>query len=218
MAEISATAVKDLREKTGAGMMDCKKALVESAGNMDKAVEWLRKKGLSSADKKSGRAAAEGLVTSYIHGDGKIGVLVEVNCETDFVARTEDFKNFARDVAMHIAATAPRYVRPEEVPGDVVANEKRILSEQALASGKPANVVEKMVDGRIQKFLAEICLLQQPFVKDPDKTVEQVQKEAVAKIGENIVIRRFVRMQMGEGLEKKADDFAAEVARMTSGK
>ena len=218
MAEISALTVKNLREKTGAGMMDCKKALTETSGDMEKAVEWLRKKGLSSADKKSGRAAAEGLVTSYIHGDGKIGVLLEINCETDFVARTEDFKNFARDVAMHIAATAPRYVRPEEVPGDVVANEKRILTEQAQASGKPAPVIEKMVEGRIQKFLAEICLLQQPFVKDPDKTVEQIQKEAVAKIGENIVLRRFVRMQMGEGLEKKADDFAAEVARMTQGK
>ncbi len=211
--EISATTVRDLREKTGAGMMDCKKALTECAGDIEKAVDWLRKKGLNAADKKAGRTAAEGVVLSYVHGDGKIGVLVEINCETDFVARTEDFKNFAKDIALHIAAAGPQFVNSTEVPAEVVEKEKSILKEQAASSGKPAAVIEKIVDGRIQKFLAEICLMDQPFVKDPDKTVAQVQKEIIAKLGENMAVRRFVRMVMGEGLKKKEENFAEEVAK-----
>lgn len=215
--EISATAVRDLREKTGAGMMDCKKALSECQGDVSKAVDWLRKKGLSQAEKKAGRAAAEGVVSAYIHGDGKIGVLVEVNCETDFVARTEDFKAFVRDVAMHIAATNPQYVTAAEVPQDVLNREKDVLKAQAAQSGKPAQVIEKMVEGRIAKFLAEICLMDQPFVKEPDKTVTQIQKELVAKLGENIAVRRFTRLVMGEGLSKKEDNFAEEVAKAAKG-
>lgn len=211
--EITATTVRDLREKTGAGMMDCKKALSECGGDMEKAVEWLKKKGLNAADKKAGRAAAEGIVLSYVHGDGKIGVLVEVNCETDFVARTEDFKNFARDIALHIAAAAPQFVSPTEVPADVIEKEKTIFKEQAASSGKPANVLEKIVEGRVQKYLAEICLMEQPFVKEPEKTVAQIQKETVAKLGENIGVRRFVRLVMGEGLKKKEENFADEVAK-----
>jgi elongation factor Ts len=199
--EISASAVRDLREKTGAGMMDCKKALTENAGDPEKAIDWLRKKGLSQADKKSSRAAAEGVVQAYIHGDGKIGVLVEVNCETDFVALTEDFKNFVRDIALHIAAANPLYVNKEEV----------------VQSGKPANIIDKMVEGRVAKFLNEICLMEQPFVKNPDKTVSEHQKETIAKLGENINIRRFVRMIMGDGLKKKEDNFADEVAKAVKG-
>src|ERR1700677_2639706 len=215
--EISASSVRDLREKTGAGMMDCKKALTENGGNLEKAIDWLRKKGLSQADKKASRTAAEGVVQAYIHGDGKIGVLVEVNCETDFVARTEDFKGFVKDVALHIAATNPLYLSQDQVDSNLNAKEKEVFKAQALASGKPANVVEKMVDGRIAKFLNEICLMDQPFVKDPDKTVAEVQKETVAKLGENINIRRFVRMMMGEGLKKKEENFAEEVAKAAKG-
>ncbi|MBK9293802.1 MAG: translation elongation factor Ts [Oligoflexia bacterium] len=211
--EISATTVRDLREKTGAGMMDCKKALAECGGDMEKAVEWLKKKGLNAADKKSGRTAAEGVVLSYVHGDGKIGVLVEINCETDFVARTEDFKNFARDIAMHIAASAPQYVTSSEVPASAVEKEKAIFKEQAASTGKPANVLDKIVEGRVQKYLAEICLMDQPFVKEPEKTVAQIQKETIAKLGENISVRRFVRMVMGDGLKKKEENFAEEVAK-----
>lgn len=210
---ITANSVKDLREKTGAGMMDCKKALTEAGGDLDKAIEWLRKKGLAGAEKKMGRTASEGAVTSYIHGEGKIGVLAEINCETDFVARTENFKQFVRDVCMHIAAAAPKYLTAEEVPKEFLETEARVFREQALQSGKPANVVEKMVEGRIQKTLKEICLMDQPFVKDPDKTVSDFQKEAISKMGENISIRRFVRMVMGEGLEKKTENFAEEVAK-----
>ncbi len=215
--EISATAVRDLREKTGAGMMDCKKALTENGGDVEKATDWLRKKGLSQADKKASRTAAEGVVQAYIHGDGKIGVLVEVNCETDFVARTEDFKSFVKDVALHIAATNPLYLSQDQVDSNLIAKEKEVFKAQALASGKPANVVEKMVEGRIAKFLNEICLMDQPFVKDPDKTVSQIQKEMVAKLGENIAIRRFVRLMMGEGLKKKEENFADEVAKAAKG-
>ncbi|MCC6276857.1 MAG: translation elongation factor Ts [Oligoflexia bacterium] len=215
--EVSATAVRDLREKTGAGMLDCKKALAESGGDVDKAVEWLRKKGLSAAEKKSGRAAAEGIVYSYIHGDGKIGVLLEINCETDFVARTEDFKNFAKDIALHIAASNPQFVKSDEVPTEVTQKEEEIFRAQAAASGKPANVIQKIIEGRIQKYLQEICLLDQPFVKNPDITVGQFTKETVAKLGENINIRRFVRMVMGEGLAKKEDNFAEEVAKAAKG-
>lgn len=212
---ITAAQVKELREKTGAGMMDCKKALQESGGDMEKASEVLRKKGLAAADKKAGRIAAEGLVESYIHAGGKIGVLVEVNCETDFVAKTDDFKTFVRDIAMHIAATNPKYVRRNDVPEDVVAKERELLKEQALAEGKPEHIVEKMVEGRLDKYFKEICLVDQPFVKDPDMTVEQLVKEKIAKIGENISIRRFARFGLGEGIEKKEENFREEVMAQT---
>lgn len=208
---ISAKLVKELRDKTGAGMMDCKKALTETDGDMEKAVEYLREKGIAKAAKKSDRIAAEGVVESYIHAGGRIGVLVEVNCETDFVAKTDDFKNFVRDIAMQIAAMNPKYVRSEEIPASVVEKEREILKQQALQEGKPEHIVDKMVEGRLQKHFKDICLLDQPFVKDPDKTVDQLVKEMIAKIGENINIRRFVRYEMGEGLEKREDNFAEEV-------
>ncbi|WP_278308208.1 translation elongation factor Ts [Carboxydocella sp. ULO1] len=210
---ISAQAVKELRERTGAGMMDCKKALQETNGDMEKAVEYLREKGLAAAAKKAGRIAAEGIVTSYIHAGGRVGVLVEINCETDFVAKTEEFQQLGKDIAMQIAASKPQYVRREEVPADVIEKEKQILRAQALNEGKPENIVEKMVEGRIEKFYKEVCLLEQPFVKNPDITIEQLIKEKIAKIGENINVRRFVRYEMGEGLEKRQDDFAAEVMK-----
>ena len=209
--DITAQMVKQLREQTGAGMMDCKSALTETNGDMEAAALHLRKKGLAAAAKKAGRVAAEGAVGSYIHGGGKIGVLVEVNCETDFVARTEQFQELIRDIAMHIAAAEPRAVRREEVTQEDLDRERSFLREQALASGKPANIVEKMVDGRIEKYFAEFVLLEQPFVKNPDKTVGQLVTETVAKIGENIQVRRFVRFKLGEGIEKRQDDFAAEV-------
>lgn len=208
---ISAQMVKELRERTGAGMMDCKKALVESAGDMEKAVDYLREKGLAAAAKKAGRVASEGLVEAYIHGGGRIGVLLEINCETDFVAKTEDFKALARDIAMQIAAANPSYVSREEVPEEVVSREREILRAQALNEGKPAHIVEKMIDGRLEKFYKEICLLDQDFIKDTDKTVQRLITEAIAKIGENISLRRFTRYHLGEGIEKKADDFASEV-------
>lgn len=211
MAEVTAAMVKELREQTGAGMMDCKKALTECDGNMEKAAEALREKGLAKAAKKAGRIASEGVVDSYIHMGGRIGVLVEVNCETDFVAKTPAFKDFVHDIAMHIAAANPMYVRKEEVDESVVQKEREFLKKQALGEGKPENIVEKMVEGRIEKYYKEICLMDQPFVKDPDKTIDQMVKEQIATIGENISIRRFVRFEMGEGLEKKSDDFAAEV-------
>jgi len=208
---VTAAQVKDLRERTGAGMMDCKKALVEANGDMDKAATLLREKGLAAAAKKEGRIAAEGLVESYIHGAGRIGVLVEVNCETDFVAKTDDFKSFTKDIAMHIAAAKPTYVSRNEVSEEEINKEKDILKAQALNEGKPANIVERMVEGRIDKFFKEICLLEQPFVKDPDVTIEQLLNEKVAKIGEKISIRRFVRYELGEGIEKKQDNFVEEV-------
>lgn len=213
MSEVSATMIKDLRERTGAGMADCKKALVEVGGDVDKAIDYLRAKGLSKAAKKAGREATEGAVVSYIHGGGRIGVLVEVNCETDFVARNDDFQSFARDVAMQIAAMNAQYVRKEEVAADAIAHEREVLLAKAKESGKPEPVVQKMVDGQISKWMKEICLLDQSWVKNPDKTMEQVQQELVAKLGENIKIRRFARFELGEGLEKKKDDFAAEVAK-----
>lgn len=199
--EISAGLVKELREKTGAGMMDCKKALAESSGDFEKAIEYLRKKGIASASKKAGRATKEGAVVSYIHGEGKVGVLLEVNCETDFVARTEQFRAFTKDVAMHVAAANPAYVRPEEVPADIVAKEKEIAVAQMQASGKPAAVLEKIAEGKIKKFYEDSCLLQQAFVKDPNKTIEQLLKETIAALGENIMIRRFARFQLGEGVK-----------------
>ena len=214
---ISASSVKELRDMTGAGMMDCKRALQEADGNIEKAVEILREKGLSAAAKKAGRIAAEGVVESYIHMGGKIGVLVEVNCETDFVAKTAEFKSFVRDIAMHIAASNPTYLSKEEVPEDVINKEKEILRAQALNEGKPEKIVDKMVEGRIAKYYKEICLLEQPFVKDTDKSVQDIVNEQVATIGEKIQIRRFVRYAMGEGLEKKQDDFAQEVMSQIKG-
>lgn len=206
--------IKELREMTGAGVLDCRNALRECEGNVDEAVDFLRKKGLASAAKKSGRAASEGVVTSYIHGNGKIGVLVEVNCETDFVAKNEDFQELAKDIAMQIAAAKPEYVSREDVPTDVVERERNIIREITLNEGKPENIVDKIVDGRMNKFYNEICLLEQPFIKDTDLTIEDLIKQRIAKIGENIQIRRFTRYEMGEGLEKKKDDFADEVASM----
>ena len=213
MAEVTATLIKDLRERTGAGMADCKKALTEVAGDMDKAIDYLRTKGLAKAAKKAGREATEGAVVSYIHGGGRIGVLVEVNCETDFVARNEDFQTFTREVALQIAAMNPQFVRKDEVTPSVIEHERSVLLAKAKESGKPEPVVQKMVDGQISKWMKEICLLDQSWVKDPDKTIEQLQQELIAKIGENIKVRRFVRFELGEGLEKKKDDFAAEVAK-----
>ena len=209
---ISAQMVKELRETTGAGMMDCKKALVETNGDMEKAVDYLREKGLAAAAKKSGRVAAEGVVESYIHGAGKIGVTIEVNCETDFVAKTPEFHSFVRDLAMQVAAANPQYLSRTEVPAAIIEHEREILRAQALNEGKPEKIVDKMVDGRVEKFYKDNCLLEQTFIKDPDKSVTDVVNAQISKIGENIVVRRFVRYQMGEGLEKKVTDFAAEVA------
>jgi len=212
MAEVTATLIKDLRERTGAGMADCKKALVEVDGDVDKAIDYLRAKGLAKAAKKAGREATEGAVVSYIHGGGRIGVLVEINCETDFVGKNDDFQAFARDVAIQIAAMNPQFVSKDEVPADVIEKERVVLVAKAKESGKPEPVAQKMVEGQISKWMKEICLLDQGFVKDPDKTISVVLQELVAKIGENIKIRRFVRFELGEGLEKKKNDFAAEVA------
>jgi elongation factor Ts len=212
MADVSAAMVKELREKTGAGMMDCKKALAESAGDFAKAEEWLRKKGITGAAKKAGRIAAEGLVGAYVH-NGKIGVLVEVNCETDFVARNEDFQLLVRDIALHIAAANPSYVRREDVPAEVLEKEKEIERVKLREQKKPEAMLEKILSGKMEKFFETVCLLDQPFVKDDKKTVGQVVTEAVAKIGENITIRRFTRYQVGEGIEKKKEDLAAEVAK-----
>lgn len=200
---IKASDVKALRDQTGAGMMDCKKALVEAKGDFEKAVEFLREKGISTAEKKSGRIAAEGIVTSYIHGNGRIGVLLEVNIETDFAAKNEDFQQFAKDVAMQVAAMNPQFVNRDEVPANVVEKEKAILKAQALNEGKPEKVVDKIIEGRIDKFFKQICLEEQPFIKDSDKTVQELTTELIAKIGENIKIRRFTRYEMGEGLERE---------------
>jgi elongation factor Ts len=212
MANITAAMVKELRQVTAAGMLDCKKALVETDGDIDKAIDFLRKKGLSKAAKKSDRIAAEGIVASYIHGN-RIGVIIEVNSETDFVAKNEEFQNFARDIAMQIAAQKPAYIKPEDVPSAVVEKEKTILREQALNEGKPEKIVDKMVEGRIKKFYDENCLLNQHFIKDPDKTIQDLLNELIAKIGENLIIRRFTRYEVGEGLEKKEENFAEEVAK-----
>jgi len=193
--------VKQLREKSGAGMMDCKKALVECDADVDKAIDFLRKKGLATAQKRAGRAMTEGTIQSYIHMGGKLGVLVEVNCETDFVAKNEDFVQFAKNIAMHIAATNPLGVRQEDVPEETVQHERDIYQAQALETGKPENVISKIVDGKIKKFFKENCLLNQPYVRNPDLTVEDILNELIAKIGENITIRRFVRFQTGEAQE-----------------
>ena len=214
---IKAADVKALRDKTGAGMMDCKKALVEAKGDLEKANEILREKGIATAAKKSSRIAAEGIVASYIHGNGRIGVLIEVNIETDFAAKNEDFQQFAKDIAMQIAAMNPQYVRREDVPVEIVEKEKEILRLQAINEGKPEAIVDKIIEGRIDKFYKQICLVEQPFVKDSDKTVTELTTELIAKIGENIKIRRFTRYEMGEGLEKREENFAEEVKK-TMGK
>lgn len=199
MSSISPTLVKELRDKTGAGMMECKKALEESSGEFEKAVEYLRKKGLANASKKAGRATKEGLVSSYIHAGGKVGVLVEVNCETDFVARTEKFGQLVKDLSMHIAAASPQWVRSEDVPPEVISKEKEIYVEQLKNSGKPANVLDKIAQGKLEKFFEETCLLNQKYIKDPSKTIETLLKESIAVLGENISVRRFTRFALGEG-------------------
>ncbi|AEY65673.1 translation elongation factor Ts [Clostridium sp. BNL1100] len=214
---ITAEMVKQLRERTGAGMMDCKRALNDANGDAEKAIELLREKGLSAAAKKAGRIAAEGLVEAYIHGDGRIGVLVEVNIETDFAARGDEFKQFVKDVAMQIAASKPEYVKKEDVPASVIESEKEILRAQARNEGKPEKIIDKMVEGRIEKFYAENCLLEQSFIKDPDMTVGQLLTEKIAHIGENISIRRFARFERGEGIEKKDENFADEVMKQING-
>jgi len=208
---VSASIVKELRERTGVGMMECKKALLETDGNMEKAIEYLRERGLAVAAKKAGRLAAEGIVESYIHAGGKIGVLLEVNCETDFVAKTNEFKTFVRDIAMHIAASNPKYLTRTEISEDEINKEKEILRALTINEGKPEKIADKIVEGRIEKFYKDICLLEQPFVKDTDKTIEEFVTQMIATIGENINIRRFVRFQMGEGLEKRKDNFVQEV-------
>ena len=209
---ITAAQVKELREATGVGMMECKKALTETNGDFEKAMEWLRKKGIASAEKKAGRVAAEGVVESYIHMGGKIGVMIEVNCETDFVAKTPEFKAFVRDIAMHIAAANPKYLNREEVPAEILDKEREILRAQALNEGKPEKIVDRMVEGRVEKYYKENCLVDQQFVKNPDLTITQFVNERIQTTGENIKIRRFVRYEMGEGLEKRQDNFAEEVA------
>src|SRR5215472_658797 len=201
--EISASAVKELREKTGAGMMDCKKALGESGGDVQKAVDYLRQKGLAAAAKKAERVAADGSVGAYVHPGGKIGVLVEINCETDFVARTPEFQMLVKDIAMQIAAANPQYVRREEVSGAHLEKEKNIYHQQALETGKPEKVVEKIVDGKLERFYSEVCLLEQAFIKDPDKKVADVINDAIARLGENIQVRRFARFHLGEAITKE---------------
>ncbi len=221
MAEITASGVKSLREKTGAGMVDCKNALVEANGDESAAVELLRKKGMATAGKKAGRVTSEGVVGSYIHMGGKVGVLVEINCESDFVARGEEFNQLVKDVAMHVAASTPLYVNRDEVPADVVAKEREItlgqLTNDPKNANKPAEVIEKIVEGRLNKYFEEVVLVDQPFVKDPSKTIGEMVAEKISSIKENISIRRFTRYKMGEGIEKKADDFASEVASMVGG-
>ncbi len=218
MAEISSGAVRSLREKTGAGMLDCKNALVEANGDEAAAVEILRKKGMATASKKAGRTTAEGAVGSYIHMGGKVGVLVEINCESDFVARGEEFQQLVKDVAMHVAAADPRYTNREEVPADILNKEREILLEQLKNdpknAGKPDDVLNKIIEGRLNKFYEEAVLVDQPFVKDPSKTIGELVAEKIGSIKENISIRRFTRYKMGEGIEKRQDDFAAEVASM----
>lgn len=207
----TANNVKTLRERTGAGMMDCKNALVECDGDMEKAVDYLREKGIAKAAKKAGRIAAEGIVDSYIHMGGRVGVLLEVNCETDFVANSDQFRTLVHDIALQIAASNPLYVKPEDVPAEVLEKEKAILRAQALEEGKPEKIVDKMVEGRIKSYYEDNCLLNQKYVKDPSKTIEQVVVEATAQIGEKISVRRFVRYEMGEGLQKKEENLADEV-------
>jgi len=218
MGDTSAAAIKALREKTGAGMMECKRALIEAEGAEERAIEILRERGLASAKKKEGRVAAEGVVGSYIHMGGKVGVLVEVNCETDFVARSEEFQQLVKDIAMHVAAAEPRYVSRDEVTPEMLEKERDIARAQAKNdprnANKPEQVIEKIVEGRLNKFYEEVVLLDQPFIKDPAKTVGELVTEKIAKTGEKVTIRRFARYKMGEGLEKRADDFGDEVAKL----
>jgi elongation factor Ts len=212
--------VKELREKTGLGMMDCKKALDENDGDMEKAVEWLRKKGLAAAEKKSDRIAAEGIVEAYIHPGGRVGVIVEVNSETDFVARNEAFQRMVKEIAMHIAAAdpAPQFVTKDEVTPDFIEKEKEIARAQALATGKPANIVEKIVEGKMNSIYKDVCLLEQPFIMNPDLTIQQYLSQKTAEIGEKLSVRRFTKYVLGEGLQKRSEDFAAEVAAQTGSK
>lgn len=210
---ISLEMIKELRERTSAGINDCKKALAETNGDIDKAADFLREKGLAAAAKKAGRIASEGIVESYIHAGGRIGVLLEVNCETDFVAKNEVFRNFVKDVAMHIAAVNPQYISKEDVPAEDIEKERAVLRAQALNEGKPEKIVDKMVEGRIAKFYENYCLLEQPFVKDNDKKVVDVLNGLIATIGEKITVRRFVRYEKGEGLAKKEENFAEEVQK-----
>jgi len=200
--EVSASMVKDLREKTGAGMMDCKKALAESGGNFEKAVDYLRQKGLATAARRAGRVASEGQIGSYVHAGGKIGVMVEVNCETDFVAKTDDFQAFAKDIAMHIAASSPLYIQRENVAPEVLEREREIYRAQAREAGKPEKIMEKIVEGKLEKFYSEVCLLEQPFIKDPDRTVQDLLNGLIGKLGEKVEIHRFLRFQVGEGMAK----------------
>jgi elongation factor Ts len=200
--ELNATVVKELREKTGAGFMDCKKALAETGGNLEKAVDYLRQKGLAAAAKRADRVAADGAVGAYVHPGGKIGVLVEINCQTDFVARTTEFQTLLKDMAMQIAAASPRYVKREEVPGDEIAKEREIYYRQALESGKAEKVIEKIVEGKMERFYSEVCLLEQAFIKDPDRKVSDIINDAITRMGEKIEVRRFARYHLGEGVQK----------------
>lgn len=209
---ITAKMVQELRAKTGAGIMDCKRALTETEGDLEKAIDTLRKKGLAAAAKKAGRVTSEGQVASYIHAGGKIGVLVEINCETDFVARTEQFQQLIKDIAMHIAASNPLYLKREDIPEDVIAKEREIYCAQFQDSNKPEKVIEKIVDGKVEKYFAEMCLYEQAFVKDTDKTIQQLLTETISQLGENLNVRRFARFVLGEGIEKEEKDLAAEVA------
>lgn len=209
---VTAADVKELREMTGAGMLDCKKALVENDGKKEEAVDWLRKKGLSKAAKKAGRVAAEGSIASYIHGEGRIGVLLEVNSETDFVAKNEGFQTFVSDIAMHIAAVGPQFVSMDEISQEAKDKEAKVLKDKAIEEGKKPEFLDKIIEGQIKKWASSICLLEQPYVKNPDLTVKEYLTNTIAKIGENIVIRRFTRFELGEGIEKKVDNFAEEVA------
>ena len=202
--EISVELVKDLRQRTGAGVIDCKTALQEAKGNMDAAIDYLRRKGLATAAKKAGRIATDGLVSSYIHAGGKMGVLVEINCETDFVAKTEDFQTFVKNIAMHIAAANPQYIRREEIPEEVLEREREIYRTQALDAGKPQKVIDKIVEGKMERFYSEVCLLEQTYVRDSDLTIKELLDAMIAKVGENITIRRFARFQLGEGLSSQS--------------
>jgi elongation factor Ts len=210
---ISIEKIKQLREKTGSGMVDCKNALIENDGDIEKAIVWLREKGIAAADKKSSRVTAEGVVDAYIHAGGRVGVLIEVNIETDFAAKNDDFQKMVRDIAMQVAAMKPQWVSRSDVPDDVIEAERAIIRTQALNEGKPEKIVEKIIDGRMSKFYQENCLLEQPFVKDDSKTIEILVKEMISRIGENITVRRFVRYELGEGLQKREENFAEEVMK-----
>ncbi len=209
---ISTSDISTLRTQTGAGMLDCKKALDESNGDMEKAVDWLRKRGIAKAAKRAGKIAAEGTVSSYIHAGGKVGVLVEVNSETDFVAKNEGFQDLVKDIALHIAAAAPKYVSRDEVPAELLEKEKEVYKEQLKNEGKPADIIEKIIEGKVNKFYSEICLLEQPFIKDDGKTIEEILTAKTGEIGEKISVRRFARFELGEGIEKETKNFAEEVA------